>query len=398
MSQSADVSFVRRPNGVDDLLKLARQFDLNMFRQDEGEEEEEVERSPELLPQDAGPDVPPDLNLEDDLDFLFDGPTQHLSADLSQASSQARPPTSSRCSASDAARANGTYAMDAFEDDWDVDDLLNDSLVLEMTQNPQNFATPMHCSTQRPSSPARLPVSVGQSAAEKPRQRTSFNLEYIPHFCVRTDARTNESGAPQSRFSSRPTSVTTNASAASHMAAPEVAQNHEAPAAADLLDDELLAVFSSDPGWDDPDDDDLLCELCENLENQVRNPEGVSTKQTVGNQRAANQNALPATGSSFAGGFVSSVAAGAQTGGRAESAPQGNAYKKQFTFKKPSNPVSMTTNKGKICNCSPLPVMNEPLILYPCGDPELTLSQSQISPQINTVKPNGDTRNRSVSQ
>lgn len=336
--------FVRRPSGVDDLLKLAQQFDLNMWRQDEREEEEDGgggERSPELLQQelfhldDVGPHVPPDLNLEDNLDFLFDGPTQHPSTDLSQASSHPRPPPSSRCSASDA------VVIDAFEDDWDVDDLLDDSLVLEVTQNPQNFATPKYSSTQKPSIPARLPVGVGQSAAEKPRHRTSFNLKSNPDFCVRTEARTNESDALHSRFSSTPTSVTAN------MAAPEVAQNHEAPAAADLLDDELLAIFSSDP-WDDPADDHLLCELCDNLENQVRNPETVSTNQTVGNQRAANRKHLLATDTSLAGRFVSCAAAGEQTGGTVESAPQRNAHKTQFTFKKPSNPVSMTTNQGKI--------------------------------------------------
>lgn len=57
---------------MDDLLKLARQFDLNLFHQSgSGEDENEP---PDLF-------GPGDANVHtDELDFLFDGPTQHLSA------------------------------------------------------------------------------------------------------------------------------------------------------------------------------------------------------------------------------------------------------------------------------------------------------------------------------
>lgn len=398
---------------MDDLLKLAKQFDFNMFHQHEDNEQEhehehQLELSPELLSQDvfgsedveadaaAGTEALPD----DDLDFLFDGPTQHVSGRLSQVSTQTKPTSSTQASS-----AVGTNADVALEDDWG-DDFLDDSLVLEMTQNPQNFAAPKFCSTQKPFSPVPVSGRVGlQSAAEKHdvRQRATFKLESNPNYSVAKDHKDSwkdnwdSKKAQQSRFPSGPsvsvkvgsqwspqasktvktepqkppshqsTSLKpkTCASAASNTSSSKTAQSfssrHEEPA--DLLDDDdLLAVFSSDPVWDDPVDDDLLCEVCEDLENQIRNAETVSVKQTGENQRSAPQPASrspPASvGSSLAGRFVSGVtvrttSAAGSVGGpcvqssTVKSAAPGNAHKGQFTFKKPNNPVSLMTSKGK---------------------------------------------------
>lgn len=358
-----------RLNGVDDLLKLAKQFDFNMFHQDEDEEQ----RSLELLTDDlfaletsdpdaaAGTGVRPDPHAEDDLDFLFDGPTQTLSGGLSQGSSQLKPSSShGSCSAT----TNITAPDAAFEDDWD-DDLLNDSLVLEMTQNPQVFTAPKYCSTQKPAGPEPAP---GPSAAVKDKTRQSFRLDSNPNFSltrIQTDSWTNGSGTKatqQSRVSSGQGSQWTRqtlnsvkpelqkpalnqkTASQSNMAAP-AASNESLKAPADLQDDDLLSVFSSDPVWDDPADDDLLCEVCEDLE-KIQDLGMVSTKQTAGNQRAAlqpaNRNLLPCGGSSLAGGSVSSVSAVVWT-----SRVQGNACRDQFSFKKPSNPVSMVTSKGR---------------------------------------------------
>lgn len=390
---------------MDDLLKLAKQFDFNMFHQDEDEEDEHSLELPsedvfglENADPDAanGTDVKPDPHMDDDLDFLFDGPTQHVSGGLSQVSTQVKPSSSSSANTN----TKGTLSNDAFEDDWDDDDLLNDSLVLEMTQNPQNFTAPKHCSTQKPSGPVRVPVNGGvglSQSAVRDKVRQSFKLESNPNFSVRriqTDSWTNSSeskDAQQSRFSSsqgvsveagsqwntvksepqkppfhQRTSVKSNttASAVSNTSSSETAQSfssrHEAPA--DLPDDDLLSIFSSDTVWDDPADDDLLCEVCEDLENQIQSTVSVSAKQTVGKPRAAlqpaNWNPPSCAGSSLAGGFVSNVAAGVRmntaTGSfrgstcvQGSSRLQGNARKGQFTFKKPSSPVSTVTSKGK---------------------------------------------------
>ncbi|XP_041789607.1 ewing's tumor-associated antigen 1 isoform X2 [Chelmon rostratus] len=516
-----------RPNAVDDLLKLAKQFDFNMFRQDE-EVEDLHQQSLELLSEDildlensendvssslpgnfqpagkaaaaADVQVHLDQHMEDDLDFLFDGPTQHVSGNLSQVSSQVKPASDgsskeasgklssslhgSTCSVS-TTNTKGTLVNQEFEDDWENDDLLNDSLVLEMTQNPQSFSAPKHCSTQKPSSeikyqrPVNVPTSesvgLSQSAASKVekdnvRQRTTFKLESNPNFSARriqTDTWTkskvdfsSETAVKdnhQSRFSagrgvvvkagSQSTCQTSNmvksdlqkpqfhhrtsvggsyakhnttASAASNTSATEtaasfpqrpavVSSHHEAPAGADLLDEDLYSFFLSDPVWDDPADDDLLCEMCEDVENQMQRVENVSTKQTVShisNQRAALQPAsrtwdnrnqpanqqpfpqkqTPATlpcasaraGSSLAGGSVSNFTAGAQMNAgpdsfrftqaknvsgptkssacvqgssRVQSAAQGKTHKDQFTFKKPNSPVSTGGSKA-VSKCS----------------------------------------------
>ncbi|XP_056228685.1 ewing's tumor-associated antigen 1 isoform X1 [Seriola aureovittata] len=472
-----------RPNAVDDLLKLAKQFDLNMFRQDEDEAEDEVEdahqQSVELLSDDildsehndfspslrgnvppavnaaAGTDVQThrDQHMDEELDFLFDGPTQHVSGDLSQVSSaqpsQVTPALTSEASGKTPTTntKGGGAASDEFEDDWENDDLLNDSLVLLMTQNPQNFRAPPLCSTQKPLQPSACgDARLGQSAASKAqketgRQRATFKLESNPDFSVKriqTDTRTNWTVDPssktagkdseQSRCStseglsgetgSRGTWHTSNAlrsdqkpqsyqrtcvsAASTSNASPtEAAPSHVPPpaAAADFLDEDLDAFFSSDPVWDDPADDDLLCDMCEDLENQIQSGDHVSTKQTpptgqTSNQRAAlqpsnrawdNRSRQPANqkpfhqkqpttlpgGSGRPAGRSLAVSAGVQVntatdrtqgasgsgsclwgGGRVQSAaaaprpPQGKTGKDQFTFKRPDNPVSTVTSKA----------------------------------------------------
>uniref|UniRef100_A0A3B4E667 ETAA1 activator of ATR kinase n=1 Tax=Pygocentrus nattereri TaxID=42514 RepID=A0A3B4E667_PYGNA len=217
-----------RPNVVDDLLKLAKQFDFNMIRQDEShfetrqqsseeamdedlelfydenhppappQKDSEAERAPQELQEadtSGGVDVMDDVALgqemEDDLDLLFDGSTQQISGFLSQGwsgCSQNRPeiiqgtaaPNGNRTSATNVAAVTaalcssgsrqslaagvgsasepGIASVSAklqpcspndFEDDWSNDDLLEDSLLFEMTQNPQLFSAPQHSSTQK---------------------------------------------------------------------------------------------------------------------------------------------------------------------------------------------------------------------------------------------------------
>uniref|UniRef100_A0A3Q1K0X8 Uncharacterized protein n=1 Tax=Anabas testudineus TaxID=64144 RepID=A0A3Q1K0X8_ANATE len=350
----------KKPNGVDDLLKLAKQFDLNMFRQDEEEVEDMHHQTA------AGTDVRVNQHVEDDLDFLFDGPTQHVSENLSQVSSaqpsQFKPsttltsgelPSHGPTSMASTTSPKDTSHNDEFEDDWENDDLLNDSLVFEITQNPQNFVAPKHSSTQKPGSemkyqtPAKVPVRGGVSLhqsdvskveKENRRQRTTFKLESNPNLSE-TDKWTNlkvdsssdkDKATQQTRFSSskcfsvEPGSQHTwqtcqlnsgpqtsqfyqRTSAASTMSASNTAvtqttpkepqvmsSNSTAPAVCDFLDQDLDSFFSSDLVWDDLADDDLLCEMCEDVENQIQSADNVSIKQTlpdvqVSKQRAALQ-------------------------------------------------------------------------------------------------------------
>lgn len=409
----------------------------------------------------TGVQLLPDQHMDDDLDFLFDGPTQYVSGNLSQASSaqsQVKPPReasgkpsiSSRgpTSAVSTPHGSGTSARNGFQDDWGDDDLLNDSLVLEMTQNPLKFASPKLCSTQKPAGQARYQreadtaVGLGQSAApkvekENVRPRATFLLEPNPAFSVdriqnarrQVGYSSNPAGrdAVQGGASSRHARQTCwsnsvkldlqkppsdqkrtsagicRAAASQTTNAPNFPQKagvsfHSAPPAdGDFLDDDLEAFFLSEPVWDDLADDELLCEMCEDLESQIQ---GVAEKRApligqIPNQSAAlrptgrtgrddriRQPEAPpptgtgkAAGSSLAGGSASSVTVKVNetlrftgkkmvSGSTVESAclqesrrvqwtaalqraPQQHAIKDQFAFKRPTDPVSTATDDGK---------------------------------------------------
>ncbi|XP_051560697.1 ewing's tumor-associated antigen 1 isoform X2 [Myxocyprinus asiaticus] len=183
---------------VEDLMRLAKQFDFNM-RQDDGQaQHSDGQAQPSLgseqeLPlHDDQPNtshngsamkkcsvtvepsvVKPDderasyQEMDDDLDFLFDGPTQQLSGRLSQMSGHrshnvpestveanlavTKACDSEKSSSFSMAACNNNIQVDNANDfdDWSNDDLLEDSLVLEITQNPDLFASPWDCSTQK---------------------------------------------------------------------------------------------------------------------------------------------------------------------------------------------------------------------------------------------------------
>uniref|UniRef100_A0A8C1GKF4 ETAA1 activator of ATR kinase n=1 Tax=Cyprinus carpio TaxID=7962 RepID=A0A8C1GKF4_CYPCA len=165
---------------VEALMRLAKQFDFNM-RQDEAQEQnsdasgskQSEEQEPPHDERFSGSALKPseklvderglDQEMDDDLDFLFDGPTQRLSGRLSQASdcrTQEVPErnlgiekasASHKGSASTTSENHGSTQVnkaDDFDDDWNSDGLLDDSLLLEMTQNPDLFAAPKYSSTQ----------------------------------------------------------------------------------------------------------------------------------------------------------------------------------------------------------------------------------------------------------
>ncbi|KAJ4944378.1 hypothetical protein JOQ06_012922 [Pogonophryne albipinna] len=374
-----------------------------MFRQEEDEEELKDLHQHDILDQNdfspplpgnqppavrAGPDVQlhlMDQHMEDDLDFLFDGPTQHLSGNLSQVlsaqPSQAKPAAKEASGKTSASSHTPipvvptSNTKDDFDDDWENDDLLNDSLVLEMTQNPHKFISPKHASTQNQPSQVTFPresqrnvVQSAVSEVEKDnvRQRASFKLEPNPNFHVKlTQTDTWENSNVDS--SSKKAVVST-------------------PAVSEHQEEDLSIFFESEPVWDDLADDDLLCEMCEDMENQMQNVPKASTKRPlptgpVSNQRASlqpynQQTFIPkkptptnvsfasgrAAGSSLAAGFVSNV--GAQmtnsfrstqvknsSGSTNSSMQSGGNHREKFTFKKPNNSVSTVTSND-VGKCS----------------------------------------------
>lgn len=318
-------------NGVNDLLKLAKQFDF-MFHQDEEEEKEERGHQSDLLSQDivhhntdpaavAKTVVWTDLQVDDDLDFLFDGPTQHMKS-------------SSLCSSS-AADVKGTLNNDGFEDDWEDDDLLNDSLLLEMTQNPHKFTSPKYCSTQKQPRCAR-PASRGDQSSAGSVYTTS-------------DIQQNQSLSLSSRADAygwtQP--VTSDLQEPAHGSSSVKAKratefNQNLLSSSDTCSSSKVAgdnLLPSDPVWDDPTDDHLLCELCDDLEEQIQKERLTFTVRTDGPQRAALQPAkrilVSPTGSSLASAFFSKVPAAVTGENGLRSASKGHCQGNQFAFKKP---------------------------------------------------------------
>uniref|UniRef100_A0AAZ3RCY3 Ewing's tumor-associated antigen 1 n=1 Tax=Oncorhynchus tshawytscha TaxID=74940 RepID=A0AAZ3RCY3_ONCTS len=325
-----------RPNGVDDLLKLAKQFDFNMLRQDEERVNDMHEQSLELLSDseeilnldgnenqpppllsnvtpestqsalttnstgNSKDQIPPDHEMEDDMDFLFDGPTQHISGNLSQNSLprslevKTAPTVSSKVipgkypdsihghtsTISSSHPVKRSSANNNFDDDWENDDLLDDSLVFEMTQNPDLFATPNHCSTQRGSNETKHeninPSAISKNALQgsrdiKPtmskgqnetvKNRKSFMLETNPNVqakSIPSEALPKAGNVPDTVRPTPHRNVRQNQ--------PSLNNNMKG------TEDDLDSLFASDSIWDDKDDD-LLCQACDNLESQVQSME-----------------------------------------------------------------------------------------------------------------------------
>uniref|UniRef100_A0A674C4T3 ETAA1 activator of ATR kinase a n=1 Tax=Salmo trutta TaxID=8032 RepID=A0A674C4T3_SALTR len=380
-----------RPNGVDDLLKLAKQFDFNMLRQDEERVNDMHKQSLELLSdsenildldgnenqpppllsngtpertqsalktnnmRNSKDQIPPDHEMEDDMDFLFDGPTQHISGNLSQNSLplslevKTAPTVSSKVipgkypdsihghtsTVSSSHPVKRSSANNNFDDDWENDDMLDDSLVFEMTQNPELFAAPNHCSTQRrlnetkheninPSAISKnalqgsrdIKPAVSKGQNETVKNRKTFTLEANPNVQAKSilsealpkagnvpdtvkpaphrNVQQNQPSLfPINKAPSMDTSISTSSSTTTsnsystwplqvdNSSCHKLTENNnmkgtgiiKAPASHGVIpEDDLDSLFASDSIWDDKDDD-LLCQACDNLESQVQTME-----------------------------------------------------------------------------------------------------------------------------
>uniref|UniRef100_A0A3B5LW55 ETAA1 activator of ATR kinase n=1 Tax=Xiphophorus couchianus TaxID=32473 RepID=A0A3B5LW55_9TELE len=325
----------------------------------ENQDLEEVLTEEGQGPRSFGSEPRPDRGfLQDDLDFLLDGPTQTRSRTPGQGQTQNRPGSASLCGSSPA--GSGTCSgpgsvQNQLEDDWENDDLLNDSLVLEMTQNPDRFLVPKLCSTQNPAGSGQgwVAPSVG-TRTEKENQDPTWNPDWSSGSGKWVQTRTE-----QNRFSSV-------------FRAPEPGQmcslepesqwfwsdpmNRPGSDGPEVLG-HLDSVFRSEPVWDGPSDD-LLCEMCEDLENRIQ----VQTNRTGSDQRAALQpthrnsgNRIrpdPAgqAGCSFAAAPVKQPIGRAVFRNRTGSEPLAALRPKDarcFTFRRPCDRVTMATEKGE---------------------------------------------------
>ncbi|XP_016380217.1 ewing's tumor-associated antigen 1 homolog [Sinocyclocheilus rhinocerous] len=198
-----------RQNNVEDLMKLAKQFDINMTRQDKEKQQESTEKinkfsklqSDGTTTTERSTSIPVSSEQltscssqahqeEAELQALFDGPAQHVSGRLSPPSVNC-PPENKTESLAQAELTSSSAAIkntpvDApkatkvdFDDDWEKDDLLHDSFV---TQNAVPLSVAQKPSPAQPesvSSKSNLvakvnpSVSKGRSVCLETQQSTS---------------------------------------------------------------------------------------------------------------------------------------------------------------------------------------------------------------------------------
>ncbi|XP_015254230.1 PREDICTED: ewing's tumor-associated antigen 1 isoform X2 [Cyprinodon variegatus] len=266
-----------RQSCVKDLMKLAKELDKNM-QQDEktSVQQNAVISQPvnatEINVQD--PKCPSSLEqAEAELNALFDSSTQGISGRLSQGSvstqdrkdqpktpvyadhKQLEPKTADKLPEN-----NLVY----FEDDWDNDDLINDPLILALTQDP-NGPIDAH-----PETSVKCPIQTNTktlaSVFKTTTSRRSFKLEPNPHFQTRLDKDAEESSftviQPKSKSPAQ-TSATrkTITNPQPNKVTEKVKFFLPGPPGND----------ASDSFWDDGDDDALLYQLCDSVERVSNN-------------------------------------------------------------------------------------------------------------------------------
>lgn len=274
-------------------MKLAKQFDINMTRMTTEElnkpQRDETRRvKPASLPvtsERIAGCFSQARQEEEELQALFDGPTQHLSGRLSPPSAHCTPesitapgaPAGPGPSSAPIKKApeNTPKATDVdFDDDWENDDLLNDSFVLEMTQNP-------------------VPLNIAQKKSIAQPESSSVAKTHVRDVCLQNQKSTVKSCT----FTEGQTSVQGTSRVKSHAQTTEKllktliqkqpAQSSQANKQTELhratkgdkysgqpstsnfkgvSKDDLKSLFDSDALWNDEDDDDLLWQACDDIE------------------------------------------------------------------------------------------------------------------------------------
>ncbi|KAK2852917.1 hypothetical protein Q7C36_008118 [Tachysurus vachellii] len=292
----------RQCNNVEDLMKLAKQFDLNMTRQhkdtlkrlqnSDGLNCKDLHKlnkltatHPESKSISASIGEAKGLGHEEELHALFDGPTQQLSGRLSPLSAnysqesrtektathEMGPTTSNSKDLPEDAQVSKTD----FDDDWENDDLLSD-FVLEVTPNPllsscMGKPTSHIWSAGYKKCEPMTPAS-SSGASSRAHQITSHytrNLSETSSF--RSDGPLR-SGAITQLSKTTPDLVNTDSGyqiAHTQGGKQKTFMTTVGPEAKDIASSSGTTVKDIDPLWcdrDDDDDDDLLCQACDDLE------------------------------------------------------------------------------------------------------------------------------------
>lgn len=278
---------------MEDLLKLARQFDENMQQDLETGQQQTTEHqggTPSTGKAEDSKGSTWSDGVEAELHALFDSSTQKFSGTLSQGSSQEardkmaaagqmEPKSRERSGAASQAAVGGGGSIRSvtpqFDDDWEDDDLLNDPDVIAMTQNPllcvktpsnTKTKTTLSCSSSssvvqtstsrfRPSSSGSKPSKIQQLCPRlKTTSRSTFRLGTSAHHQAARCSNTTFTKAviPELKSSTKEPAATA------------------AAAAAPVLTTAGLSAAPDrgmwDNHWDCGDDDQLLYQACDTLE------------------------------------------------------------------------------------------------------------------------------------
>ncbi|XP_029599108.1 ewing's tumor-associated antigen 1 isoform X2 [Salmo trutta] len=360
-----------RKSSVEDLMQLARQFDINMHQQDR--ERKCAEHTNNTIINNRygeEPKGPTTMSssaqqVEAELNALFDGPTQRVTGRLSQGSNASTcsqevkvqvgvshltaddlvkvsevKPGGGSTSGSSARTGKEEVGQAKDEDfDWEDDDLLNDPIVLEMTQNPEGLKTlspkpssSLTLSTDRdntqlltdtektlpPSSTTSNPISLPSHSVwkgtsthlqpsnrgaltepcpkPKPTSRSTFLLE--PNFCFQVNMAPTTKEAPRPSLTvgeAQPERPRPGLSAAVGTRGPSgdsaegvstatTSRGTTAPDSAfkDISEEDLQSLFDSESLWNDDegDDDKLLYQVCDDVE-RISNSQPLSEDATT---------------------------------------------------------------------------------------------------------------------
>lgn len=321
---------------MDDLVKLARQFDENMQQDRESSKQLNTDVNSNLSERRntsktelRETSFPSHLNdpkclsssdhVEAELHALFDCSTQGVSGRLSQVSSASacsqevngQPVTSTSVepgqtklkSADGSGPAaqpaqekgscgSGTNYWDDFDDDWENDDLLNDSFMLAMTQNPPSPKTTLQSnaktntshftsvykptastiSAHQPSDSHSKPSwSALQELCPKPKatNRSTFKLEANPHFQSKVVAK-DASKSNLSVIQPKPQISEQNPATTKTLFTPQPDKITKDQKVTYVTGESVKGI--SDSLWDDGDDDALLYQVCDSVERISNTP------------------------------------------------------------------------------------------------------------------------------
>ncbi|XP_068183784.1 ewing's tumor-associated antigen 1 isoform X2 [Antennarius striatus] len=316
-----------RKSSVDDLVMLARQFDRNMQQDNETSEEPHTD-SNSLSECGNTAETPFPGNLRDskcasssdqaeaELNALFDSSTQSVSGRLSVASSASAPsqevrnrPVTSNVVHSqqstlesaagpfdpaahpdrdDEFSSSNANHVDDFDDDWENDDLLNDSFVLALTQNPDQkrdtapkTSSQVNAKTnatrvtsdctsltapQSSDSHSKPSCSTQQELCSKRKTttRSTFKLEPIPHIQPKAAAK-KPSDSSFTVIQPKLESHEQKSATSKTSPAPQPDKIGDGPKETTCVAADAVKHIS-DSLWDDGNDDALLYQVCDSVE------------------------------------------------------------------------------------------------------------------------------------